>query len=66
MDKTIRKAVSFEAQKAEEYRYWQSVSGHERAAAAMEMSKEAYRRKGLYRDGQELDRTLVFVRPARS
>ena len=66
MDKTVRRAASFEAQKLEEYVYWQSLTGSERVAAGLEMSKDAYRRKGLYEDGQELDRTIVSLRPAKS
>ena len=65
MDKTITRAASFEEQKADEYRYWQSVSASERVRCGVALSKEAYRRKGLYFDGQELDRTSVALRPLR-
>ncbi len=64
MYKAIRKAISFETQKLEEYTYWQSVSPTERVAAGLALSKESYRQKGLYTDGQELDRTIVSLRAA--
>lgn len=66
MDQTITKAVSFEEQTADEYRYWQSVPPTERIGCGPDLSKEAYRRKGLYSDGQGLDRTLVFLQPLRT
>jgi len=59
MDKTIRKIVSFEEAKNEEYRYWQSVPPAERIAAAWQLSIEAYRQKGIEPNGQGLRRTLV-------
>ncbi len=64
MDKTIRKAVSFEEQKAD-YLYWQSVTPSERARCGLEIAKWAYQRKGLYCDGQRLDRTAVALRALR-
>jgi hypothetical protein len=33
VDKTIRRYSSLDAMKADEYRYWQSVSGRERMRA---------------------------------
>ncbi len=65
MNKTVTKALSLEEQKADEYRYWQSVPASERIRCGVELSKEAYKRRGLYKDGQELDRILVTVRPVR-
>jgi hypothetical protein len=66
MDKTVRKFASFEEQKDEEYRYWQSLSPAQRFAAVYDHSVEAYRTKGIAADGQGLKRILVrFDRPAR-
>jgi hypothetical protein len=59
MEKTIRKAASFEDMKDEEYRYWQSVPATERIRAGYEMSVEGYRAYGYSGDGRELKRTLV-------
>ena len=66
MDKTITEAVSFKEQKADVYRYWQSVSPTDRVGCGLDLSKEAYRRKGLYSDAQECDRTLVSLRTLRT
>src|SRR5271165_5162807 len=46
MDKSIRKYASFEAMKADEYRYWQSRPVHERMDAVEEMNQTAYALKG--------------------
>ena len=59
MEKTTRKAASFEEMKQEEYRYWQSVPASERIRAGDEMSVEGYRAYGYSGDGRELKRTLV-------
>ena len=59
MKKLLRKAVSFDEQKAEDYRYWQSVDSGERMRATWELSLEAHKLKGLAHDGQRLQRTLV-------
>ena len=64
MDKTIRK-TTFKEMKADEYRYWQSVSSNERTAAAWELIRAAYIWKGQIADGERLDRSLITVRPAR-
>jgi hypothetical protein len=61
VDKTLRKVTSIEDQKAEDYRYWQSVSGGDRMSATWEMSFEAYKLKGLAHDGQRLQRTFVRI-----
>lgn len=42
MDKRIRKYTSFDAMKADEYRYWQSRPIHERVAAVGELTEEGY------------------------
>ena len=64
MDKTLRKIADVEEQRAENYRYWQSVSGGERMSATWEMSFEAYKLKGLAHDEQRLQRTLVRIQRA--
>jgi hypothetical protein len=64
MERKIRKILSFEDAKNEEYRYWQSVSSAERIAAAWQLSIEQYRQKGIEPDGQALKRTLVRIRRA--
>jgi hypothetical protein len=66
MDKTIRRFSSQIEMKAEEYRYWQSVSGAERMRAVSEITLEAYALKGQAPDVQRLQRTLVRIqRPPR-
>ena len=61
MEKTLRRISDVEDQKAEDYRYWQSVPGSERMRATWELSFEAYKLKGLAHDGQRLQRTLVRI-----
>ena len=61
MDKTIRRYSSLDAMKAEEYRYWQSVSALERMRAVSEMSTEAYSLKGHLLDVPRLQRVLVRI-----
>ena len=42
MDKTIHRVTDFEEEKAETYRYWQSLPIGERLTAISELSQEAY------------------------
>ena len=42
MDKTIRRVTDFEEEKAETYRYWQSLPIGERLVAISELSQQAY------------------------
>jgi hypothetical protein len=65
MDKTLRRFSSPEEMKAEEYRYWQSVSGRERMRAVEEITLEAYALKGKPLNVQRLQRTLVRVQRLR-
>lgn len=55
----IRLYDSLDAMKADEYAYWQQRPGHERLAAAFELTSEAYGLKGLGPDAPRLQRTLV-------
>lgn len=59
MDKTIRKYVSLDEMKADEYRYWQSRPVHERVAAVSELTEAGYKLKGFQADDFRLLRTLV-------
>lgn len=59
MDKTLVRVANPEEQKADTYRYWQSVSSGERMRATWELSLRFYRLKGLANHGQRLQRTLV-------
>jgi len=61
MDKTVRRFASHDAMKAEEYRYWQSVSPRERMQAVADITLETYSLKGQYADAQRLQRTLVRI-----
>jgi hypothetical protein len=61
MDKTIRRYSSLDVMKADEYRYWQSVSALERMHAVSEMSTEAYSLKGQLSDVPRLQRALVRI-----
>jgi hypothetical protein len=65
VDKTIRKYVSFEEMKADEYRYWQNRPVHERVAAVSELTQEVYKLKGFKPDAFRLQRTLVRFERAR-
>ena len=66
MDKTIRKYTSFDAGKADEYRYWQSRPAQERMEATAEITLTAYALKGMAPDVPRLQRTLVRLqRPQR-
>jgi hypothetical protein len=42
MDKTIRQYTNFDDMKADEYRYWQSRSVHERVTAGWQLTQEGY------------------------
>ncbi len=55
----IRRFDGFDAMKAEEYAYWQGRPGHERLAAASQITSEAY---GL-KDARppRLEKTLVHL-----
>lgn len=61
MEKILRKVASVAEQKAESYRYWQSVPAGERMSATWEMSFEACKLKDLAHDEQRLQRTLVRI-----
>lgn len=61
MNKIIRKFSNIDAMKAEEYRYWQSVSVSERLRAVWEITLEAYRLRGEIQDVPRLQRTLVRI-----
>ncbi len=54
----------FDQMKAEEYRYWQSVSPTERVLTGHQLSIQAYEAYGSPADGQQLKR--VAVRSERS
>jgi hypothetical protein len=47
MDMQVRKHISFDEMKADEYRYWQSRPVHERMDAVEEITLVAYAMKGL-------------------
>jgi hypothetical protein len=64
MDKTIRKITDLVAQREETYLYWQSVSDSERMNATWEFSLEMYRMKGLVKDAQGLQRSIVRIQRA--
>ena len=65
-EKTLKKYASFREMKADEYRYWQSVSGDERMRATLEMSMQHYKMKGMATDGDRLQRSVVHIeRPQR-
>jgi hypothetical protein len=61
MDKTIRRFSSLDEMKAEEHRYWRSVSACERLEAVSEITSEAYALKGQSTDVPRLQRTLVRI-----
>ena len=61
MDKTVRKVTSFEEQEMETLRYWQSRSTSERMNATWDFTLEIYRMKGLVKDGQRLQRSVVHI-----
>ena len=61
-DKSIRKFASPAEQRAETYRYWQSLSIGERALAVWEATATAYALKGVHYDatrGSEATLTRV-------
>jgi len=64
MDKTIRKITDLVAQQEETYLYWQSVSDSERMNATWEFTLETYRMKGLVKDAQGLQRSIVRIQRA--
>jgi hypothetical protein len=64
MDKTVRKVTNLAEQQAETYRYWQSRSDSERMNATWEFTQELYRMKGLFKDGQGLQRSVVRIQRA--
>jgi hypothetical protein len=55
----IRRYDSLDAMKSEEYAYWRSRPGHERLAAASEISSEAFGLKDARAHVPRLQRTLV-------
>jgi hypothetical protein len=46
IEKIVRKYISVDEMKADEYRYWQSRPVHERMAAVSELTLGAYAMKG--------------------
>jgi hypothetical protein len=64
VDKTIRKITDLVAQQEETYLYWQSVSDSERMNATWEFTLEMYRMKGLIKDAQGLQRSIVRIQRA--
>jgi hypothetical protein len=64
VDKTIRKITDLVAQQEETYLYWQSVSDPERMNATWEFTLEMYRMKGLIKDAQGLQRSIVRIQRA--
>jgi hypothetical protein len=65
MDKRITRYKSLEAMKADEYRFWQALSGSERIRAAMDLSLELYGMKGQATDALRLQRTVVSLQRRR-
>ncbi len=63
MDKTIRKVTDLEEQKAETYRYWQSLPVAERLAAVCELSEAAYAFKDSFK-GVAADADRGLQRPS--
>ncbi|MBB5063142.1 hypothetical protein HDF15_001482 [Granulicella mallensis] len=66
MDKTIRRVTDLKQQRAENFRYWQSIPLGERLSAISELSVNAYTFanavKGVRNeDGSRLQRSLVRV-----
>lgn len=61
MDKTVRKVTDLEEQDLETFRYWQSRTSSERMNATWELTLEIYRMKGLVKDGQRLQRSVVHI-----
>lgn len=64
MEKTIRKVTDLVAQQEETYLYWQSRSDSERMNATWEFTLDIYRMKGLVKDGQGLQRSIVRIQRA--
>ena len=61
MDKTVRKVTDLEEQERETLRYWRSRTSSERMNATWEFTLEIYRMKGLVKDGQRLQRSVVHI-----
>jgi hypothetical protein len=59
MEKTLQELESLSKQERAEY--WASRSPQERTAAAWEMSKEHYRKLGLWHEGQKMDKSIVRI-----
>lgn len=67
MDKTIRRVNDPKQQRAETYRYWQSLPVGERLSAVWQASADAYAFKGVRMDDeQRSERTLTRIQRARS
>ena len=66
MDKTIRKVIDLAEQRAENYRYWRSLSSGERFKATYEHSVSVYRQKGIVTDGEGPVRSFARVQRKRS
>ena len=61
MDKTIRKYISFDDMKHDEYRYWQSRPAHERIDAVSELTQALCALKGEVADVPRMERTLIRI-----
>jgi hypothetical protein len=66
MDKAIRKFASLDEMKADEYRAWQELPGHERMKAVAEITLAAYQLKEATADVRRLQRTLVHLQRPKS
>jgi hypothetical protein len=66
MDKTIRRVTDLKAQRAENFRYWQSLPAGERLAAVWETTQNAYafKKEEKVQTEPRPHRTLIrFERP---
>lgn len=64
MNRVIKKITDPVAQQEETYLYWQSRSDSERMNATWEFTLDIYRMKGLVKDAQGLQRSVVHVKRA--
>jgi hypothetical protein len=59
MQKTLQEVESLSKQERAEY--WAGRPPQERTAAAWEMSKEHYRKLGLWQEDQEMDKSIFRI-----
>jgi hypothetical protein len=64
MNRTIKKITDPVAQQEETYLYWQSKSDAERMNATWEFTFDIYRMKGLVKDAQRLQRSVIRIQRA--